>query len=449
MTMLPLSDSLSEEQTFQLGVEAYIYGYPLVLMNVTKDVATAVPAPQLAKAPANQFAHLPTFPDASFTDLVSPNVDTLYSIAWLDLTLDPIVLSVPDTQGRYYLMPMLDAWTNVFASPGKRTTGTGEGDFVIVGPDWMGVIPDGLRVIQAPTTMVWIIGRTQTNGHADYAAVHAIQTKYQLTPLRLWGRPYTPLPDSPVNPMVDPETPPIEQVNNMDAANFFGWMAALMKHNPPAAADAEMARKLAAIGIVPGQDFEIYGLSEAGIRGLERSVQAAQEQIAAAGTHLQAVSRNNWLIANDLGSYGTNYLHRAGVAWVRLGANLPQDAIYPMTRVDWDGNPLSGNHCYVIHFDANQLPPVQDFWSLTLYNERQCFVENPLDRYALGDRDPLVFHSDGSLDLYLQVASPGAEQEPNWLPSPSGSFNLIMRLYYPKPEALEGTWAPPPVVRVL
>lgn len=447
MTMLPLPDSLSEEKVFQLGVEAYIYGYPLVLMNVTKDVSTAVPVPQSMKAPLNQFAHLLTFPDAA-SNIVSPNADTLYSIAWLDLSLDPIVLSVPDTQGRYYLMSVLDAWSNVFASLGQRTTGTKKGDFVIIGPNWMGVIPDELTVIQAPTTMVWIIGQTQTTGKADYAAVHTIQSRYRLTPLRLWGRPYNPPPDIPVNPMIDPRTPPVEQVNNMNAANFFGWMAALMKHNPPAVADTEIVRKFAAIGIIPGQDFEIRSLSEAGVRGLERSVKAAQEQISVAATHPKVLNKNHWLVANNLGSYGTNYLHRAGVAWIGLGATLPQDAIYPTTQVDGDGNPLNGNHRYMIHFDADQLPPVNAFWSITMYNSHQCFVDNPIDRYTISNRDPLVFNPDGSLDLYLQTTSPGAEQESNWLPSPSDVFNLIMRLYYPKPEVLDGNWFPPPIIRV-
>jgi hypothetical protein len=443
-----LTPSLSEEQAFQLGVEAYIYGYPLILMNVTKDISTAVPARQGMKAPINQFAHASAFPDASFTDVVSPNADTLYSVAWLDLLHEPIILSVPDTDGRYYLMPMLDAWTNVFAAPGKRTTGTGRADFAIVGPEWMGEIPAGVQTIQAPTCMVWLLGRTQTNGKADYDAVRAIQAQYRLTPLSHWGKPYTPPTDMPVNPMVNAQVSPVEQVKAMNAANFFGWMCHLMKTNPPAVADADTVKNFAPIGIVPGQEFEIRSLDDAVVRGLERSLTVGYDQVVAAGNSPNAQMKNNWLMMYDLGTYGTNYLSRAGVAWVGLGANLAQDAIYPMTRVDRDGNLLSGNHRYVIHFDSDQLPPIHAFWSITLYNSRQCFVDNPLNRYAIGDRDPLIVNSDGSLDLYIQTESPGAEKEPNWLPSPEDSFNLIMRLYWPKPAVLDGSWSPPPITRV-
>ncbi len=438
---------LSEDQACQLGIEAYIYGYPLVLMDVTKALATTVAAPQGMKAPLNQFAHLSAFPDASFTDVVSPNADTLYSAAMLDLSLEPIILSLPDTAGRYYLMPMLDAWTNVFASPGKRTTGTGKGDFAVVAPAWTGELPNGVQKIQSPTCLVWIIGRTQTNGKADYQAVHAIQAQYQLTPLSQWGKPYQPPTNVPVAAGIDTQTPPVEQVKKMDAATFFSRMCALMKDNSPAAADIDTLKKWAVIGIVPGEDF-IPSLDAAVVQGLERSVKAGYEQVVADGTSPKAEVKNNWLMTYDLGSYGTDYRHRAGVAWVGLGANLPEDAIYPMTRVDGDGKPLSGEHRYVMHFDKEQLPPVNAFWSLTMYNNRQFFVDNPLDRYAIGDRDNLSFNLDGSLDIYVQSESPGQDKQSNWLPSPPDGFNLIMRLYWPKPEVLDGSWSPPTVTRV-
>jgi hypothetical protein len=440
--------SLSEEQAFQLGTEAYIYGYPLLLIDITKSLSTAVAAPQGAKAPINQFAHLRAFPDASFTDVVSPNADTLYSVAWLDLAQEPIVLSAPDTQDRYYLLPLLDAWTNVFASPGKRTTGTAQGDFAIVGPGWVGELPPGVQKIQAPTSIVWIIGRTQTNGKGDYAAVHALQDQFKLTPLSHWGQPYQPPANVPIAPGIDSQTPPIEQVKNLDAANFFGRLSHLLKDNPPPAADESAVQTLAAIGIVPGQEFDFSSLEPAIAQGLERAVQAGNEQIVAAGKTPKAEIKNNWFLAYDLGSYGTNYLFRAGIAWVGLGANIPEDAIYPLTRIDEAGNPLNGKHHYVIHFDSDQLPPVNAFWSLTLYNSQQFFVDNPLDRYAIGDRDSLTFNADGSLDIYIQYESPGEAQESNWLPSPQDGFNLILRLYWPKPAILDRTWLPVPVKQI-
>ncbi|MGB3188596.1 MAG: DUF1214 domain-containing protein [Limnoraphis sp.] len=355
----------------------------------------------------------------------------------------PLVLSVPDTAGRYYLMPMLDAWTNVFASPGKRTTGTGKGDFAIVAPGWSGKLPDGVKKIQSPTSLVWIIGRTQTNGKADYQAVNAIQTQYKLTPLSQWGKSYQPPNSVPIAEGIDTHTPPVKQVQNLDAAAFFGRMCASMKGNPPAAADAKTVQKWSEIGIIPGEDFNIQALDPLVVKGLERSVKAGHEQVVAAGQSPKAEIKNNWLMTYDLGSYGTNYLNRAGVAWVGLGANLPEDAIYPMTRVDDNSNPLSGEHCYVMHFEADQLPPVNAFWSITMYNNQQFFVDNPLHRYAIGDRDSLTFNPDGSLDIYIQHESPGKNQESNWLPSPQDGFNLTMRLYYPKAAVLDKTWSPP------
>lgn len=183
--------------------EAYIFGYPLVLMDVTEKVMSNVTKPMGKAAPVNQFGHIREFPNPEFKEVVRPNADTLYSIAWLDLSKEPLILYLPDTRGRYYLMPMLDAWTNVFASPGKRTTGTKEGSFAIVGPGWQGALPEGVKKIQSPTNMVFIAGRTQTNGKADYAAVHAIQNQYTLTPLSSWGKKYTPPATSPVDPKVE------------------------------------------------------------------------------------------------------------------------------------------------------------------------------------------------------------------------------------------------------
>src|SRR5262245_35990889 len=188
----------SAGEAVQIATEAYIFGFPLVLMNVTREVMTAVSSPDGRRGPINQFVHMRAFPDPTFTDVVSPNSDTLYSAAWIDLSKEPMVLSVPDMD-RYYLMQMLDAWTNVFASPGTRTTGNGKGDFAIIGPSWHGKTPDGLKPLQCPTRFLLLGGRTQTNGKEDYAAVNGIQDRYRLTPLSAWGRPYTPPKSTPFN----------------------------------------------------------------------------------------------------------------------------------------------------------------------------------------------------------------------------------------------------------
>jgi hypothetical protein len=255
-----------------LGVEGVMYGFPLVIVNATKNVQTNVAEPgHTGRAPINQFSHFLEYPTAANRDVVRFNVDTLYSFAWLDLSKEPMVLSVPDTDGRYYLMPMLDAWTNVFVSPGKRTTGTKAGTFAIVGPGWKGTLPGGVHEVKSPTNTVIIAGRTQANGPADYDAVHAIQKRYTLVPLSSLGTSYA-APGGTVDPNIDMKTPPVDQVSRMDAQTFFKTLATLMKSDPPPAADAPMLAKLARIGVVPGQDFEMSRLDPAVSKGLEGCV---------------------------------------------------------------------------------------------------------------------------------------------------------------------------------
>jgi hypothetical protein len=375
---------------------------------------------------------------------VSPNADTLYSTAWLDLAKEPIVLSVPDTNGRYYLMPMLDAWTNVFASPGKRTTGTTKADFAICGPGWKGSVPSGVNELRAPTQMVWIIGRTQTNGRKDYDAVHGLQAQYKLTPLSAWGKDYAPPASVPIEAAADKQTSPVEFVAKMDGTAFFTRLAALMKTNPPASEDAPIIAKLARIGLVPGQPFNADPALAA---ELDAGAKAASQTIIDEA-HKRGGAAKGWMVSSGIGLYGTDYAKRAGVAYFGLGANLDADAMYPSARNDLDGQPLDGANRYVIHFEKTKTPPVEAFWSVTMYNDKQAFVDNPLDRYAIGDRDALKPNADGSIDLYIQNESPGADKESNWLPAPKGSFNLVMRMYWPKDEALKGEYAIPPLRKV-
>jgi hypothetical protein len=399
-------------------------------------------------APATQFVHVPAFPDDPFEAVVSPNAETLSSSTWLDLAREPVVLSLPDTQGRDSLMPMLDAWTNVFTSPGARTTGTGKRDFAVVGPFWQGTVPAGVQEIRSPTNMVWIIGRTQTNGASDDDVVHSLQAQYRLTPLSAWGTAYTPPTDVPVDPNADVKTAPVDQVARMEPATFWTRRCELMKGNPPAAADAETVARFAAIGIVPGQALDLARLDAATVAALEAGARAGLARVEALGKTPPVEIKNTWAMADRFGSYGTDYRVRASVAWVGLSANLPDDAIYPLTRVDRTAQPLTGANRYVQHFAPDQILPVNAFWSLTMDNNRQFFVANPIGRYAIGDRDPLVFNADGSLDRYIQHDSPGIEKEVNWLPAPEDGFNLILRRYWPKPQVLDGSWVPPAVTKV-
>jgi hypothetical protein len=444
----PVPDGIGDALVVNNAIDAYVYGYSLVFTAVTRTVTTNVPAPtSTARAPINQFGHQRTFPTADSTDFARPNTDTLYSFAWLDLSKEPIILHVPDTQGRFYVMEILDAWTNVFADPGKRTTGTGEHAFALLGPGWKGTLPQGVTPIQSPTTNVWIVGRTQTNGTSDYAAVNAIQDQYTLTPLSAWGTNYTPPTNPAVNPSIDMTTAPVKQVTQMSATTFFQILAQQMKTNPPAPQDTAAVENLARFGIVPGQDFDPSRLDPATASALAMGSKLALAKIYANGLRL-GVKVNGWkVITQGIGAYGTDYLTRATIAMTGPAANLPDDAIYPTASEDGDHLPLSGEHQYVIHFDPGQTPPANAFWSITLYNQQSFLVANPINRYALHNWDPLTYNADGSLDLYLQNQSPGADKEANWLPTPEGIFNLTLRLYWPKPEALNGSWQPPAIKR--
>jgi hypothetical protein len=442
----PAQRVITEQHAHDIARDAYIFGYPLVLMDVTKKLSTAVPRPQGHKAPVNQFGHLRSFPDAAFTDVVSPNADTLYSVAWLDLSNEPIILSVPEMGTRFYLLQMMDAWTNVFADPGTRTTGNGKGDFAIVGPRWAGRLPNGVKELESSTNTVWIAGRTQTNGKEDYRAVHAVQDQYKLTPLRGWGKSYKPPTDMAIETGADVKTPPSEQVTRMNAAEFFTRLNTLMKNNPPAAADSVTLKRFAAIGVEPGAAFDLKKKDRSIVEGIERGIRSAKDHLEIEARKPLGQMVNGWsVMTENVGRFGTDYVFRAAVARIALGANLPEDAVYPMTRADASGHPLNGRHRYVLRFAKGQLPPARAFWSVTMYNATQAFVDNPIGRYALGDRDRMKFDQNDSLSLYIQHSSPGGDKESNWLPAPSDDFNLIMRVYWPAQEVLDGTWTPPPV----
>ncbi|HEY7236978.1 MAG TPA: DUF1254 domain-containing protein [Gemmatimonadaceae bacterium] len=434
----------SAAEAGKVAADAYIFGYPLVLMDATRAVQTAVTKPEGLHAPTNMFAHLRAFPDATFTDVVRPNADTLYSVAWLDLTNEPMVLALPDMGRRFYLMQLLDAWTNVVAGPGTRTTGPAKTTVAIVGPEWHGKLPAELTEIRVPTNMAWLIGRTQTNGASDYAAVHEIQDQYVLTPLSAFGSAAAPA-ERPVDASVDTVTPPADQVARMDAAAFFGRMNALMKANPPLPADARAMERFATLGIRPGAPIDAATAPPALAAGASAGRTRMMEQ---SKGPLGAVV-NGWeFLAQGVGRFGTNYLLRAVVALVGLGANLPDDAVYPLAVADGEGRPLHGAHKYRITFAKGALPPVNAFWSLTMYSARQTFVANPIGRYAIGDRDNLTTGADESLTLYIQHSSPGREHETNWLPAPSDAFTLVLRLYWPSKSILDGSWKPPAIQRL-
>ncbi len=314
----------------QAGVEAYIYLYPLVTMEVTRRQLTNAGARTMPGwAPMGQFSHIPAFPTADFRAVVRPNFDTLYSTAWLDLSGGPVIVSIPDTGGRYYVFPVYDMWTDAFAAPGWRTTGTGEQHHALLPPGWSGALPEGVGAIAAPTPVVWIIVRTQTNGPADYAAVHQVQAGFAATPLSQWGRPPAPLPPFAADPAVDMTTPPLEQVDAMSAAEFFTLAAELMKVQPPHLTDFSVLARIARIGLRPGDSFDPARLDARTRAALEGVPKAAQDLMTQSFPRLARLT-NGWQMSTEtMGVYGNSYLKRAIVARGGLGANSPEERRLP------------------------------------------------------------------------------------------------------------------------
>lgn len=438
---------VTEDEAYAIGVEAYTYAFPMVLMEMTRRVATNVAEPDHRHAPMNRFAHMRAYPDASFRDVVRPNADTLYSLLWFDVGREPLIVTLPDTGGRYHVVPIMDMWTDVFATLGSRTTGTAGGPVALVGPHWKGALPKGMRTIVSPTEIGWIIGRIQTNGADDYANVHKMQAGFAAAPLSAWGKPHAPTPAR-IDPAVDDKTPPVDQVAALKPDAFFALFADLMKHNPPHASDYAILLRMERVGIVPGQGFDLSRADPAVQRGLSRAATDAWQRIVQRRRGL-TLTPNGWVaLGNALGVYGNDYLQRAFIGFAGLGALPPEEAIYPMAPLDGDRKPLTGASRYVLHFGKDELPPADAFWSLTMYGADQFFAANSLNRFAIGDRDKLAYNPDGSLDLYIQHETPGADRQANWLPAPAGPFSMNLRLYLPRREATDGRWIPPPVRRV-
>jgi hypothetical protein len=337
-----------------------------------------------------------------------------------------------------------DGSTDVYFGP-KAPAGY-EANWVQTTPGWSGPTPDGMTRISAPTPYVWIIGRTKTDGPADYEAVHKIQAGYKITLLSEWGKTASPA-QAKIDPSVDMKTPPKVQVDTMSARRFFAYAAELLKVNPPHITDEPIIARMKRIGIEPGKSFDLDKTDPAVRDGLARAPEEAQQLMAWKVATLARVV-NGWSLNTDtMGVYGDYYLKRAVIAQMGLGANVPEDAFYPINLGDESGKPPDGGNKYTLHFEKGATPPADAFWSVTLYDSDGYQVGNPLNRFALSSWMPFKYNSDGSLDLYFQNDSPGPDKEANWLPAPKGPFNLTMRIYAPRSEALTGKWAPPPVAR--
>jgi hypothetical protein len=449
------AQSLSPVEARQIAEDAYVYGYSLITTEVTRVQMSNVPKAEGLHAPMGQFVNVPRYPPADFRGISAPNADTLYSLGWLDLA-EPQVLSHPDMGNRYYLLEVVDLWMHdLESSPGIRTAGGAAANYLLTGPGWKGNVPAGMKHIPIATRYMVILGRTYADGsEQDYAAVNKLQAQYKITPLSAWGKPYTPVA-APVNPnpgfsMTDkPQT----VILAMGTAGYFNLMAKLMGGAaPPAAADAPMLARMARIGIVPGQPFDMNKLDPAVRAALNDIPQTALRKIEANKASVGEIV-NGWIVTKGLGTYGTNYMKRAVVAAFGWPANQEKDAVYPNTEVDSTGQKLTGANKYTLTFPKDGTPPVNGFWSMTMYmiDQGWWFVPNRLNKFTVSARNDLKYNPDGSVTLYFQNESPDTDKEANWLPAPKGDFVLMLRMYWPKgtnPSILNGTWTVPKVVKV-
>ena len=442
---------LSVVEAVSLATEAYIYGYPLVTFDMVRRQQTNVATPDAERAPMGQMIKMRSYPAVDNHCCAAPNADTLYTMVWLDVSREPWIFSIPDMGDRYYIMPLLDGYSEVFHVASSRTTGGKAQTYGITGPGWTGVLPQGVTEAKSPTAMVWVLGRIYSTGTPeDYKAVHALQDQFSVVPLSAYGKPYTPLPGV-VEAKFDMKRAVRKQVNALDVNTYFKYLSTLMKTNPPTAQDAPMVARMAKIGLVPGQDFDASTL---GFLDRESIRLVPKLALLEMGLHLKKQkTTNGWLyFTQGVGNFGTDYLLRGMANLLGPGWNRPQDAVYPLSQKDGNGNEYNGaKQKYVIRFEKGQMPPAEAFWSLTMYDKDFFFVPNPINRYDLAGRDRFVTNPDGSVDLYVQAASPGKDKEANWLPAPKEKFNLVLRIYSPRgtpPSMLDGTWTPPPVKRV-
>ena len=435
-TLLPVEKAAAAQQTMaaqELLEQAYLYAFPLVLMDATRKVSTNTETPNGTRAPINQFIHAEKLADAASRAVVTPNVDTIYTQAFLDVGSEPMLYGVPQTD-RFFNVQVLDAWTNtaaVLEAPGL---------YAITRSDWQGELPEGVQRINVPTNRVWTIARIVLSGQEDLPNVRAIQDKMQLMPLSAYQMDRWTAPAGTYDPAYD--FVPVQHVLALSPQEFFDTANQLMETNPPAAADAPVLRELAALHVGPGEKFDDKALGLfSGLRWKLMLLQLKGKLKAEAANYAQQMGQ--WIYYGDpIGDFGTAYTYRAMVALMGLGANTTDVAIYPKTDVDSTGAVLTGKKTYTLHIEAEPPTKEKGFWSVTAYGEDDFLIDNAIDRYCVNDRSGLHRNPDGSIDIVLSKEVP--EDTTNWLPVGEGDFHLFLRIYKPDMAALEN-WQPPVV----
>ena len=431
------ADSETDENIWETVEDAYVYAFPLVLMDATEISATNTEEAVTGKAPVNQFIHSVALANAQFRNVVTPNVDTIYSQVWYDLSEEPMVYDLPETD-RFCKVQLLDAWTNTAAVLDQA------GAYAITLSTWAGELPKGVTRIDVPTSMAWSITRTILSGEEDLPNVRAIQEKMKLMPLSNYisGDTYEPPKGSYSE---ENNYVPVDKVLSMDPVTFFNKANELMVKNSPAAADKEMLEKIAAVNVGPGMEFDASVLTGDVAKSWKTMLTEIRPKLVKEGMKFSKKLGQWSYFGAPIGDCNTEYAYRALVALAGLGANTVEVALYAKTEQDADGNLLTGEKSYILHFESYPLVLEGGFWSVTAYGDDDFLIDNPIDRYCINDRSGLKANEDGSIDVILSKDAP--EDTTNWLPVGDGGFHLYMRIYTPDMDALD-TWTAPTITEL-
>ena len=432
-----VADSETDENIWETVEDAYVYAFPLVLMDATETSATNTEEAVTGKAPVNQFIHSVALANAQFRNVVTPNVDTIYSQVWYDLSEEPMVYELPETD-RFCKVQVLDGWTNTAAVLDKA------GAYAITLSTWEGELPEGVTRIDVPTSMAWSITRIILSGEEDLPNVYAIQEKMKLMPLSdyISGDTYEPPRGSYSE---ENDYIPVDKVLSMDPITFFNKANELMVKNPPAAADKEMLEKIAAVNIGPGMEFDTSVLTGDVAENWKTMLTEIRLKLIKEGQKFSKKLGQWDYFGEPIGDFNTEYAYRALVALAGLGANTVEVALYPKIEQDADGNTLTGEKSYLLHFESCPQVLEGGFWSVTAYGDDDFLIDNPIDRYCINDRSGLQANDDGSVDVILSEDAP--KDTTNWLPVGDGGFHLFMRIYTPDMDALE-TWTAPTITEI-
>ena len=431
------ADSEADENVWECLEDAYVYAFPLVLMDATRIFATNTEKVITGKAPVNQLMHGAALADAQFRSVVTPNVDTIYSQVWYDLSEEPMVYELPKTD-RFCKVQVLDGWTNTAAVLDKA------GAYAITLSTWEGELPDGVTRIDVPTSMALSITRTVLSGEEDLPNVRAIQEKMKLMPLSNYisGDTYEPPKGSYSE---ENNYVPVDKVLSMDPVTFFNKANELMVKNSPAAADGEMLERIAAVNVGPGMEFDTSVLTGDVAENWKTMLTEIRPKLVKEGQKFSKKLGQWNYFGEPIGDFHTEYAYRALVALAGLGANTVEVALYPKTEQDADGNALTGEKSYLLHFESCPQVLEGGFWSVTAYGDNDFLIDNPIDRYCINDRSGLKANDDGSIDVILSKDAP--EDTTNWLPTGDGGFHLYMRIYTPDMNTLE-TWTAPVITEI-